>query len=326
MGAGVGGTQLEDRSATYREIVAAPTRRVRLCKTCKRQVDPWGRCRRRTCKGYFRLWAGDVAAYLMENMLLGIGAEADLITITPPGAARLPWDRTRCSHPADVKCSGEHGCRVDAGALAEWHADFAPRLDRLLRAARERLRRRGHKMPRYVVSLEPQRRGGLHVHMATPVPERTAAHELFKALRELAPRHGFGGGRFGVKWDPWRGEGSGAGAYLSKLARYVSKEAAGDGAALREVLEAVPGRRVFRASVKLTRETRCTMRNLRRRRFLFVRYGLRGLDCRNVELTFAQKRAEEDARQRIIAAHRIAEAHRAALPPPWSSAWRRRST
>lgn len=196
----------------------------------------------------------------------------DLITITPPGQDRLRFDRSKCRHPEGERCSGSKGCRVRADDLADFHASFCDNLTLLLASARSALYRRGFRVPPYVLVLELQERGSLHVHVAVPVTHRTAGYLLAEYVNRYAPRYGFGM----CDWEPARSKGEnapGLGSYISKLSRYVAKEAAGEANGLREVLEAVPGRRIFRVSQRITAETRCTMRNLRLVRFYFVACG-----------------------------------------------------
>lgn len=238
-----------------------------------------------------------------------------MITITPPGADELPWDTAKCTHLPGVKCSGSRGCVVHERALGAWHADFAPRLDRLLRAARERLRRRGHKMPRLVAMTEPQGRGALHLHMATHLADRSATVLLYEALRELSPRYGFGAQ---VSLDLARGldrqgrRQGGAGGYLAKIAGYMAKGASGE---LLEVLKALPGRRIFRASVRVTAQTRCTMRNLRSIRGLYRRSGVT-YTPHEAERYLPIMRAVDEDRQREQTILARLELMANDLPPP----------
>jgi hypothetical protein len=244
-----------------------------------------------------------------------------MTTITPPGADVLPWDTGRCTHAPGTTCAGSRGCKIHPAALGEWHRGFADQLDGLVRAAKAATRRRGHRTPPIVRVLEVQARGALHVHLATPIEARSAAHELYRQIERLAPSYGFGS-RCG--WDPARGldraDGRGLGAYISKLSGYVAKEAAGGGEGLREVLASVPGRRVFSVAPAITKETRCTMRNLRSLRYLHCR-GWRDrltdpsmLTCRNVEALMRCDRQEQQAE--------IAENRAAHAPPGWVAPWR----
>jgi hypothetical protein len=261
-------------------------------------------------------------AYIMENSIF-LGAGLDMITITPPGADDLPWDTARCTHPPGVKCSGPLGCRVHPVALGAWHKSFAPRFDRLWRAAAEQLRRRGFPhMPCYLLCLEPQERGPLHIHVATSTRDRQAAAALATSLRRLAPQYGFGGR---VGWDPCRGDdhqnARGMPAYLAKLARYMMKEADGEATGMHEVLKALPGRRVARASVRLTKESRVTMRNLRLRRWAHnVQPGCRNL--RAVEALYLAKRAERDRAQAEATAVVALDLAFLRRPAPWRDAAR----
>jgi hypothetical protein len=237
-------------------------------------------------------WAGDMARVVRESVEhLG---RCDLTTVTPPGFDVLPWDRKRCTHAPDQKCSGAMGCKIEADALARWHAAFRPALDRLLRSSREALRRRGHLMPPYVLVLEPQARGALHLHLATSVRDRVAAHLLHELLAERVERYGFGGR---VAWDPARGQHDGIGSYITKLTRYLTKEAAGESLGLREILAALPGRRVFSVSTKITGETRSTMRNCRRVRWAWATVSRRKWSCAQAEMVWLIDRESRERRQ-----------------------------
>lgn len=288
------------------------------CRTCSRPLNPNGRCTRRDCPSFFPLWAGDVGFFIRENVKQLRGAGLDLGTLTPPGKDQLPWDRSICGHPEGFRCSGELGCKTDRQATARWHAEFAPLLDALMRAARAALRRDGYLMPEYLVVLELQERGPLHVHWAFGSADRPAARAFMRHLKRLAPEYGFG---TKVGWDPFRGEDRadrrGLGAYLSKLAGYVSKASKGEANGLLEVIQAVPGRRVFRASVKLTGRTRVTMRNLRLKRAAWMRWGI-AMDCKSVEWIWEEERRRAEARQRELTNLRLLSLRFCEGPaPPW---------
>jgi hypothetical protein len=266
-------------------------------------------------------------AYVMTNAtaLSKGGAQLDMTTLTPPGADKLPWDRSRCTHPDTDRCSGVRGCRVEPEALAEWHRDFAERLSALWSAARGRLARMGHTLPEYVVVLEPQERGAVHVHWATSSHHRAAAAAFASSMSRLGPAYGFGSR---VGWDPARGRDSahqrGVGAYLAKTAAYLAKEAAGESSGLRELLGALPtGRRVCRASTRLTGRTRCTMRNLRLRRWAHVHYAGTAVgevhdlgSCAEVEKLWQRMRERQEAAQHeraFVVGLELTFQH----PPPW---------
>ena len=61
----------------------------RLCTWCGGTVVGKMTCKRRTCPKYARLWALDWRVVLLEN-LIAYGGKATMLTITPPGADRLP--------------------------------------------------------------------------------------------------------------------------------------------------------------------------------------------------------------------------------------------
>jgi hypothetical protein len=112
---------------------------------------------------------------------------------------------------------------------------------------------------------ELQHRGVLHVHpvMAFGTPAQKAAVRRYVArLRELAPRYGFGhvDAHFQVVTA------GAAAAYLSAYFVTGRKEKA---ALHQSVTAPEMPRSIIHVSNRLTQETRCTMRELRFRRFVF---------------------------------------------------------
>ncbi|MDX6475448.1 MAG: hypothetical protein QOH95_959, partial [Gaiellaceae bacterium] len=122
------------------------------------------RCKRRTCPKYARLWALDWRIVLLEN-LIAYGGKATMLTITPPGADRLPWDRSKCSHPPGVRCSGSHGCMIEADARERWNRSFQRRLSRLYESAQAATKREvGIRAFVLAQGKEAQKRGATHAH------------------------------------------------------------------------------------------------------------------------------------------------------------------
>lgn len=309
------------------------------CPHCGRRIG-FGRCRSRACPGYLPTWAGDLAALLRDNVLaLSPDATCDMVTITGAGAARLPWDTERCRALGPHRCSGHLGCVVQASALAAWNNTFADRLSMMLNAAREDVRRQWNgpkgvaaarngdevwigdgepfRMPPYVLMVEPQARGVLHAHMIFATPDRAKAHLLFRAIRRRSDRYGFGER---VGWDPHRSNDRGtfAWAYVAKMARYLGKEAErGEHGHLLEVLRAMPGRRLARVSVTLTRRTRATMRNYRLRRWCWYEMRLprsARLSPADAERAHLLHRLRGILRARVGAANALGDGD----PPPWT--------
>jgi hypothetical protein len=198
------------------------------------------------------------------------GEHAELIIITAPGEdAGLRFDRSKCHHSPDVKCSGTRGCQVELTLAVEWNKSAPGRWSQLHEAAANRVRRRLKKLTgdgsfRIIVrAWEPQRRGVLHQNVMTPTNthrQRLAAKLYREALTELAAGYGFG---FVSQRRSVRNALHGArylAKYLSKSDR-PGKLGIGDVAAR----EDAPGRIAWVDS-HLTRQTGETMRACRERR------------------------------------------------------------
>lgn len=117
--------------------------------------------------------------------------ELFFVTLTAPGVDVLPWDRSMCSHPSDVRCSGAIGCRVVHDAAAAWNASFTSRADDFWTDVRRSRTLNPHRgRVEKFRGVELQARGALHGHFLV---RSTAGLRLSKGLlRSLARRHGFG--------------------------------------------------------------------------------------------------------------------------------------
>jgi hypothetical protein len=199
-----------------------------------------------------------------------------MFSVTAPGADVYPFDPRFCSHSPNQRCSGTVGCRVDPARAEAFNRKAGEWWSELHRAAKTRAdRATGHKGRIAARVWEKQRRGLAHVHgvlsVATPV-EVEWARSYVTALRELAPRYGFGfvdgWHKVGRKFWP----GVQAAAYLS------SYFAAGRGrkmAITENVLAGDLPRLVVFVGRELTSRTGCTMRSLRNARRLWAsRQGL----------------------------------------------------
>lgn len=221
------------------------------------------RCKRRTCPACGRLWAGDTRAKLFVN-LISYGGDAGLITVTAPS---MPWDRTRCRHSREEKCSGRSGCRVVPHLAEEWNRR-APRAWKALHnvSAQHVRRRMPGRLKVLGLAWEYQARGLLHRHivvgMKTPA-ERAAAHAYVVKLKELATAHGFGFVDGKITGRPARE----SAAYLSSY--FIA--GSGHKAEIRETVRRrdVPPMVVY-VSRELTMATGVTMRSLRHRRYLWA--------------------------------------------------------
>lgn len=265
-----------------------------VCRFCGRSTyrSLGTSCGRRACPGYIELWLGDVRARIFENLIAYRG-QVVMTTVTAPA---LPWDTFRCTHAPGVKCSGTHGCRVDADVAWEWNRTADGRMSALHRSAQQVVRRKHGPgvLRRLVLAPEPQRRGVIHWHVVlgcATAAERAAATTYVHAMHSLARRHGYG--FVDRKLRP---------SHAVQAANYVSKyltkgsEAANGLRTL--VVEGQAPARAVHVDRRLTVETRCTMRVLRLRRLVYCVMGVR-LSCPEAEtvgtllLTFRAARWED---------------------------------
>jgi len=149
------------------------------------------RCKRRRCPccgvGWVRSWES-----ITKLNIGALGGSVVLITLTAPGADRLPWSCEKDHHHA-----GARGCRVKADYADVW-AEHAPgNWKRLRDAARKAVKAAGLPTAALVLERvwEPQKRGVPHLHVVagarTPI-ERDAAERFHAELVRLAPDYGFG--------------------------------------------------------------------------------------------------------------------------------------
>lgn len=155
--------------------------------------DPFtgANCKRRRCPHCGRSWVQAWEAVTRLN-IGALGGYVVLLSVTAPGADRLPWACER-----DHQHAGAKGCRVIAAHADEW-AEAAPDNWRRLRdAARAAVKRAG--LPTSALHLErvwePQQRGVPHLHVIAGArnPAELEAAELFHAeLKQRAREYGFG--------------------------------------------------------------------------------------------------------------------------------------
>lgn len=229
------------------------------------------RCHSRRCVSCGVLWAGDTRRKLLENVSAYRGSVV-LVTITGPGADRLPWD-------FDAQ-TGERLDTADPIYATAWNLSAPERWRSLHRAARQRAKRKHGTCTVLGRTWEYQRRGVLHVHVVLGVEtarEMAAAHTYADALSELRGRHDFG-------WVD-RGRRTGRRRCLevipaARAARYLAKYLTPLGDDGKVAITAtvtrrdVPGHVVY-LNRELTQGTGITMRNLRMARW--VHYLLRDL-------------------------------------------------
>lgn len=256
------------------------------CPACERSKRGHGKvCKRRDCPGYVGVWLGDQGIRVLEN-LISYGGAVCMVTLTPPGAETLPWDREHCRelHADDVKCSGRLGCRVVPSHAREFNEDAMRRWSALWASVRvschEKFGPGAVRLLAYVP--EPQKRGVIHFHIclgARTPRERAALKYAARLLSRRARAHGWGNVDDRPAYKPLQ-NGVSAAVYLSK---YLTDSRKPGG--LRElVVTGQAPRRAVYVSTILTRETRCTMRNLRARRYAFHLTGRRQT-CREAERT-----------------------------------------
>jgi hypothetical protein len=210
----------------------------------------------------------------LEN--LRVAGLTVMFSVTAPGSDVYPFDPAYCAHAAGVKCSGGIGCRVDPEVAAAFHGKAGGWWSELHRAAKTRAdRATGRKGKLLARVWEKQKRGLAHLHGVVSVAEPgdvAWAKEYIGALRELAPRYGFG---FVDGWHKvgrrfWPGDQ--AGAYLSS---YFLGGAGKKASITENVLAGDLPRLVVFVGRHLTGSTGCTMRNLRAARRLWAsREGL----------------------------------------------------
>lgn len=211
------------------------------------------RCKRRSCPACGVLWAGDSRVRLLANLIDGHGGDVAMVTITAPGSE--VFDHDQAGH-------------VDRHQAEAWNKGAPAQWSRMHRRAQYLLFRsvgRRASVLGYVWAY--QRRGVLHVHVAlgADTPGEKAAARAYVALLKggLAHEWGFGFCDLTMAYAGSRG-------VASYFAKYVCKEGRGGRPELAETVAHadVPPRPIY-LSNRLTARTRCTMRNLRLRRYFW---------------------------------------------------------
>jgi hypothetical protein len=138
---------------------------------------------------------------IREN-LRAYGGLAAMCTLTAPGVdAGLAWDRASCTHDESERCGRAHGCKVVPGVAQLWNEKSRGWWSKLNRVCKQRadraVRRQGLDRRGGVLlyEWELQVRGVWHLHFVLGMEtawERVWALEYVKAMRELAPKYGFG--------------------------------------------------------------------------------------------------------------------------------------
>jgi hypothetical protein len=220
-------------------------------------------CKRRDCPRCGRSWARSWESVLRHNLIEYAG-EVALITITAPGADRLPWSCER-KH----EHSGTKGCQVKADAADVW-ADQARRgWPKLRDAARKACTRAGWKPTLIVRTWEPQKRGVPHLHIVLGLgtqPERIAARRFVDELARLAPEYGFG-------YVDRRIDAISAREASSYLAGYLLGRSGHKETIRENISDPRMPRSLIWLTSTLTRRTLATMRRLRYVRWYFAALG-----------------------------------------------------
>lgn len=213
------------------------------------------------------MWLGDNRVRLFQN-LFAEGGDVVMTTITAPS---LPWDREHCAALGAHRCSGRLGCRVEPPAAIDFNRRAAAELSKLHKAAYQRIYRMfgPGACRRLAYSPELQLRGVVHWHVVIAYGsprERHAARSYVRVLHALAGEYGYG--FVDRKLEP--APPMKAAYYLSKYLTKVENSKGG----LRELVlrQEAPARPVYVAR-SLTAVTRVTMRNLRRRRAIYMLSG-----------------------------------------------------
>ncbi len=241
-------------------------RRGSSCPHCGLRWDPFGRCRRKICPKYGPIWLGDWQVVLL-NALAGI-RNVYLITTTGPGVDEgMVWDRSLCTHPPGVSCSGPRGCRVLAIVADRFNSTFSRDMSRLHRAVMARVAREFPGMGPIIAARtdEYQQRGLLHRHMGgdASTPRQAARLRTYvRYMNLLGPRYGFGRTQLEVREGKQSKPGGLAAGYLAK---YLGKATSENFSISRPAF----------VGHHLTKESGVTMRAMRWRRFVYVRFGIR---------------------------------------------------
>jgi hypothetical protein len=275
--------------ASRRGSAGAP----RKCPACNQphyRPAPAKTCGRIRCPAHLDLYLGDQRMRVIHNAL--VAGQVVMLTQTAPGVDDgLPWDPGYCTHRADSPrpCSGPRGCRVSDADARSWNDSAPARRSRWHQAARQAVYRElgPNALKVWISCPELQTRGLLHWHVllgfATPL-QRKAARRYVAHLNRTRRKYWFGFVDRKPVASTVVGEAAIA-ATAKYLLKYMTKGTAGG---LSEMIarNALPSRAVY-VHRELTRETRCTARNLRRRRAIFMATGVTYSSCRDVEVIWA---------------------------------------
>lgn len=179
--------------AEFSNVFEPPSRGSKTVPTRCPTPDPrtGSNCKRRRCpycgKGWVHSWE------VITRVNIGaLGGRVVLISVTAPGADRLPWSCERAH-----KHAGARGCRVKADYADVWAKHAPEQWKRLRDAARKAVDAAGLPTAALVLERvwEPQQRGVPHLHVVTGARtplELAAAERFHQELRARAVEYGFG--------------------------------------------------------------------------------------------------------------------------------------
>lgn len=149
-----------------------------------------GRAKASRCEPCAEVHRLDVAAIGRSGWARGArGSTGVWLTLTAPGADRLPFDPSQCSHGPGVACSGSIGCRCEPMALARWHHGLGLRWSHFMTEVRRLLP--GLDV-QFFKTWEEQLRGALHAHAMLRLMGVVTERRFRAAVRLAAHRYGFG--------------------------------------------------------------------------------------------------------------------------------------
>jgi hypothetical protein len=226
-------------------------------------------CKRRACPVCGVRWARDWQRSTSLN-LEAFGRPITLVSVTGPGADRLPWDETYCYGELGRRRhrhGGRNGCRVEQRALREWCDTLTWRWGKLRRAAELAVKRRYGVAPMILErAWEPQKRGVPHLHLVLPygTPEERAVAQAF--ADELASRSSeYDFGFVDTRLRAW--DAHGAARYI---ASYLVGKRNGKATIRENIADPNLPTGLLWLTPKLTRRTALTIRTLRRARHLWA--------------------------------------------------------
>lgn len=150
------------------------------------------RCKQRRssrCAGCGERHRRDVARVGRSGWLGWTGVLAFFVTFTAPGIDVLPWDKRLCLHRPGVRCSGKLGCRARLTELQPWNDSLGQRWSWMMTYVRRQL---PGVTVEFFKSVEPQKRGALHLHVMFRLSGSVDVCEFERVMHAMADRWEFG--------------------------------------------------------------------------------------------------------------------------------------